>query len=72
MDFHLDALLNLPNVTVFTYYQKEGYKKPAQICPAFAAVRAIHSIFLVRCQKILCTGQKIDSELAKQYRKRVS
>jgi hypothetical protein len=52
MDFHLDALLNLPNVTVFTYYQKEGYKKPAQICPAFAAVRAIHSIFLVRCQKI--------------------
>mgnify|MGYP003449921193 CR=1 FL=1 len=25
MDFHLDALLNLPNVTVFTYYQKEGF-----------------------------------------------
>lgn len=25
MDLHLDALLNLPNVTVFTYYQKEGF-----------------------------------------------
>lgn len=26
MDFHLDTLLNLPNVTVFTCYQKEGFK----------------------------------------------
>ena len=25
MDFHLDRLLNLPNVTVFTCYQKEGF-----------------------------------------------
>ena len=25
MDFHLDILLNLPNVTVFTCYQKEGF-----------------------------------------------
>ena len=25
MDFHLDALLNLPKVTVFTSYQKEGF-----------------------------------------------
>lgn len=25
MDFHLDTLLNLPNVTVFTCYQKEGF-----------------------------------------------
>ena len=25
MDFHLDILLNLPNVTVFTTYQKEGF-----------------------------------------------
>jgi transposase len=25
MDFHLDALLNLPNMTVFTCYQKEGF-----------------------------------------------
>ena len=25
MDFHLDTLLNLPNVTVFTTYQKEGF-----------------------------------------------
>ena len=25
MDFHLDKLLNLPNVTVFTCYQKEGF-----------------------------------------------
>lgn len=25
MDFHLDTLLNLPNVTVFTAYQKEGF-----------------------------------------------
>ena len=24
MDFHLDTLLNLQNVTVFTCYQKEG------------------------------------------------
>ena len=25
MDFHLDKLLNFPNVTVFTCYQKEGF-----------------------------------------------
>ena len=25
MDFHLDNLLNLPDVTVFTTYQKEGF-----------------------------------------------
>ena len=25
MDIHLDTLLNLPNVTVFTAYQKEGF-----------------------------------------------
>ncbi|MEL4894515.1 transposase family protein [Crocosphaera sp. Alani8] len=25
MDFHLDTLLNLPNITVFTCYQKEGF-----------------------------------------------
>ena len=25
MDFHLDSLLNLPNVTVFTCSQKEGF-----------------------------------------------
>ena len=25
MDFHLDTLLNLQNVTVFTCYQKEGF-----------------------------------------------
>lgn len=25
MDFYLDTLLNLPNVTVFTSYQKEGF-----------------------------------------------
>jgi len=25
MDLHLDTLLNLPNVTVFTCYQKEGF-----------------------------------------------
>jgi hypothetical protein len=25
MDFHLDSLLNLPNVTVFTSSQKEGF-----------------------------------------------
>ena len=25
MDFHLDRLLNLPDVTVFTCYQKEGF-----------------------------------------------
>jgi hypothetical protein len=25
MDFHLDTLLNLPNVTVFTCYHKAGF-----------------------------------------------
>jgi hypothetical protein len=25
MDIHLDTLLGLPNVTVFTCYQKEGF-----------------------------------------------
>jgi transposase len=25
MDFHLDTLLNLPNITVLTCYQKEGF-----------------------------------------------
>ena len=25
MDFHLDSLLNLPNVTVFTSSQQEGF-----------------------------------------------
>ena len=25
MDFHLDSLLNLPSVTVFSCYQKEGF-----------------------------------------------
>lgn len=25
MDFHLDTLLHLPNISVFTCYQKEGF-----------------------------------------------
>jgi hypothetical protein len=61
MDIHLDTLLRLPNVSVFTCYQKEGFIYLSLLLLEFRLISQV--VFFLKIQSIQPTTSSVIFDL---------